>query len=237
MSGVPAQLTFDLEPRQALGAEDFLVSAANESALRTIERWPDWPHQAVVLCGPGQCGKSHLGQVWRLASGADRILAADLTEACVTRLAASGALLIENLEDGIGDERALFHLFNAARERGHSLLLTSRRPPAEMTIALPDLGSRLRAVPLVSIAAPDEALLKAVLVKHFSDRQLSVDPTVIAYLALRMERSMAMAEALVAAIDKRALASHRKVTRPLAGEVLEELGQSAGSAAHDDAEV
>ena len=234
MTGKPAQLIFDLAPRLALGAEDFLVSAANESALRTIERWPDWPHQAVVLCGPAQAGKTHLGQVWRLASGAAQTEARNLSDADVARLVESKALLIENLESGIGDERALFHLFNAAREQKLSLLLTTRQPPAEMHIALPDLSSRLRAVPLVSIAPPDEMLLKAVLVKHFSDRQLAVDPAVINYLALRMERSMAMAQSIVAAIDKRALESHRKVTRVLAAEVLTELGQMAHPVSGDD---
>ena len=234
MTGAPVQLTFDLAPRSALGAEDFLVSAANETALRTIERWPDWPHQAVVLCGPPQAGKTHLGQVWRLASGAEQVAACDLSDAHVRVLADAKALLIENLEAGIGDETALFHLFNAAREHGYSLLLTTQRPPAEMQIALPDLSSRLRAVPLVEIAPPDERLLKAVLVKHFSDRQLAVEPPVINYLAVRMERSMAMAEAVVAAMDKRALTSHRKVTRALAAEILAELGQPAHTAEHPE---
>ena len=228
MTGQPAQLTFDLAPRLALGAEDFLVSPSNETALRTIERWPDWPHHAVVLCGPAQAGKTHLGQVWRLASRAAQVAARDLAGTDVGRLVEARALLIENLEQGIGDERALFHLFNAAREQKLSMLLTTRQPPAEMQITLPDLASRLRAVPLVSIMPPDQMLLQAVLVKHFTDRQLGVDPPVIAYLMLRMERSMAMAQAVVAAIDKRALEQHRKVTRALAGEVLAELGQ------HDD---
>ncbi len=227
MTASPTQLTFNLAPRPALGAEDFLVSASNEMALRTIERWPDWSHHAVVLAGPAQSGKSHLGQVWRLASGAARIAACDIVEAHIERLQQSKALLIENLEDGIGNERVLFHMFNTSREHGHSLLLTTRRPPSEMVIALPDLRSRLLAVPLVVIVAPDETLLQAVLVKHFSDRQLVVDPSVISYIALRMERSMAMAEAIVAAVDERALASHRKVTRPLVAEVLAELDQSS----------
>ncbi len=226
MSGQPAQLTFDLVPRPALGAEDFLVSAANESALHIIERWPDWPHHAVVLEGPAQAGKTHLGQVWRLASGAETVAAPDLTGAQLTQLEAAGALLIENLERGIGDERILFHLLNAARENKRSLLLTSRVPVASLAIALPDLGSRLRAVPVVAISPPDTPLLKAVLVKHFSDRQLIVEPAVIDTIALRMERSMAMAEAVVAAVDQKALAMKRKVTRPLVLEVLAALGQS-----------
>jgi chromosomal replication initiation ATPase DnaA len=225
MSDTPAQLTFDLAPRPALGAEDFLVSPANEAALGWIERWPDWSHHALVLEGPAQAGKTHLGQVWRLASGAAQVASADLSEASVAALKSARALLIENLENGIGDERVLFHLLNAAREQQCSLLLTTRVPVASMAIALPDLGSRLRAVPIATIAPPDEALLKAVLVKHFADRQLAVEPAVISALALRIERSMAMAEAVVAAIDRRALAMKRKVTRVLAMEALAELGQ------------
>lgn len=225
MTGQPAQLTFDLAPRLALGAEDFLVSPSNEVALRTIERWPDWPHHAVVLVGPAQAGKTHLGHVWRLASRAARVNAEDISDAHMAVLADAKALLIENLENGIGDERALFHLLNAAREHGYFLLLTTRKPPGELVIALPDLGSRLRAVPMVSIEPPDEMLLKAVMIKHFSDRQLSVDPALIEYLALRIERSMAMAEQVVAAIDKRALVAHRKVTRALAAEILADLGR------------
>jgi chromosomal replication initiation ATPase DnaA len=226
MSTQPAQLTFDLAPRPALGAEDFLVSPANEGALHIIERWPDWPHHAVVIEGPAQAGKTHLGQVWRLASGAETVAAPDLCAAQLAQLEAAGALLVENLERGIGDERILFHLLNAARENKRSLLMTSRVPVASISISLPDLGSRLRAVPVVAIAPPDTALLKAVLVKHFSDRQLIVEPAVIDTIALRMERSMAMAEAVVSAIDRKALAMKRKVTRPLVLEVLQALGQS-----------
>lgn len=230
MSGAPAQMILDLTPRPALGAEDFLVSPANELALRTIESWPDWSHHALVLEGPAQSGKTHLGQVWRLMSGACQVMASEIAEADVTRLTAQGALLIENLERGIGDERTLFHLLNTAREHRSTVLLTTRLSPAEMPIGLPDLGSRLRAVPSVALLQPDEGLLKAVLVKHFSDRQILVEPLVIDYLAVRMERSMAAADALVAAIDRRALATKRRVTRVLAAEVLAELGRPADNA-------
>jgi chromosomal replication initiation ATPase DnaA len=227
MSSEPVQLTFDLAPRPALGAEDFLVSPANEAALRSIEAWPAWPHHALVLAGPARSGKTHLGQVWRLASGADMVLAQSLTEAAIERLEACGALLVENLEEGLTDERVLFHLLNTAREKRLSVLLTTRVPVAALPIALPDLSSRLKAVPATAIAEPDTALLKAVLVKHFADRQLVVEPAIVDTIAARMERSMAMAHALVAAIDERSLARKRKVTRPLVLEVLAEHGAPA----------
>ena len=133
-------------------------------------------------------------------------------------------MLVEDLHAGIGDERALFHLLNLVREHKLSMLLTSRTPPGEIAAGLPDLRSRLRALPFVAIAAPDEALLKAVLVKHFADRQLAVEPHLVAYIALRMERSMEAAARIVAQIDRAAMASHRKVTRALAAEVLADAG-------------
>jgi chromosomal replication initiation ATPase DnaA len=223
MSPQPTQLTFDLAPRPALGAEDFLVSPSNEEALRSIEAWPAWPHHALILHGPAQSGKTHLGQVWRLASGADAVCATELVESHIERLEACGALLIENLERGIASERLLFHVLNTTREKRLSLLLTTRTPAAGLAIALPDLSSRLKAVPATTIAAPDPLLLKAVLVKHFADRQLVVEPAIVETIALRMERSMAMAHKLVGAIDERSLARKRKVTRALVLEVLAEL--------------
>ena len=170
------------------------------------------------MVAPARAGKSHLGNVWRLKSGAARLAAARLSEGDVAKV--DGALLIEDLHAGIADERILFHLLNLVREARLSMLLTSRVPPGELAIGLADLRSRLRALPLVTIDKPDEALLKAVLVKQFADRQLIVEPHVITHIALHMEQSMEAAAKIVADIDRAAMAAHRKVTRALAGEIL-----------------
>ena len=135
-------------------------------------------------------------------------------------VAAGNALLVEDLHSGIGSERALFHLLNLAREHSRTMLLTSRVAPGALPVGLPDLRSRLRALPLIEIAPPDAALLRAVLVKQFADRQLVVEPHVIAHLALHMEQSMEAAAAIVAELDRAAMASHRRITRGLAGEIL-----------------
>jgi len=224
----PDQLVLDLPHRAALGVHDFLISPANRAAADVIDLWPDWPQASVAVVAPRHAGKTHLANVWRLKSGAARLEALTLREADVPAAAAHGAVLVEDLHAGIADERALFHLLNLVREHKLSMLLTSRKPPGEIAASLPDLRSRLRALPLVTIDPPDEALLKAVLVKHFTDRQLAVEPGVIAYIALRMERSMEAAAAIVADIDRAAMAAHRKVTRSLAAQVL---AQSAGAAA------
>jgi chromosomal replication initiation ATPase DnaA len=191
-----------------------------------IDRWPHWPHPASLVAGPLGSGKSHLANVWRLRSGADVISAGALDDAAVAALPDGGALVVEDPDRGIADEKALFHLLNRARESKLAVLITSRVPPGEQEFRVPDLRSRLRALPLVEVQPPDEVLLKAVLVKLFSDRQLNVEPPVIDYLSLRMERSMAAANRIVAAVDGLALAKHRKVTRPLAAEALASLGET-----------
>ncbi|HXE88012.1 MAG TPA: DnaA/Hda family protein [Hyphomicrobiaceae bacterium] len=228
MSAGPDQLVLDLPHRAALGVHDFLISPSNRAAADTIDLWPNWPQASVAVVAPAHAGKTHLGNVWRLKSGAARLEAPALSEADVPAAAAHGAVLVEDLHAGIADERALFHLLNLVREHKLSVLLTSRTPPGEIEASLPDLRSRLRALPLVTIEPPDETLLKAVLVKHFTDRQLIVEPGVIAYIALRMERSMEAAAAIVAAIDRTAMAGHRKVTRVLAAEVLAQAARVAG---------
>lgn len=225
MTASPRQLVFDLAHRQALGAEDFLVSRSNAVAVEMIDRWPQWPHPASLVAGPQGSGKSHIANVWRLRSGGGIVTAADLEDATVASLADGAAIVVEDLDRGIADEKALFHLLNRARESKLSVLLTSRVPPGEQEFRVPDLRSRLRALPLAEMQPPDETLLKAVLVKLFDDRQLSVEPQVIDYLNVRMERSMAAANQVVAAVDRLALATHRKVTRPLAAEALAGLGE------------
>ena len=237
-SQLPRQLIFDLGCRAALGAEDFLVSPSNEEAVAMVDRWPDWSHWAVVVCGPRRSGKSHLANVWRMKSAALDLDGASLTIEEVSSVTGARAIVVEDIDRAIGDEQALFHLLNLAREHRLSILMTSSRAPGDLEIALPDLRSRLCALPLVNILEPDERLLRAVLVKHFCDRQLTVEPPVIDYLALYMERSMQGAAEVVAEIDRKALATRRKVSQRLASEVLVALsnGNEAEVARSDGAE-
>jgi chromosomal replication initiation ATPase DnaA len=148
MTGVPDQLTLDLPHRPALGAEDFLISGSNQAAADIVDRWPDWPHRSVVVVAPPGAGKTHLANVWRLKSGAAAFAASALSEPDVAR--ATGALLIEDLHAGIGDQRALFHLLNLVREHKLSMLPTSRLARGELDVSVPDLRSPLRALPVVT---------------------------------------------------------------------------------------
>ncbi len=226
MSAQPRQLAFDLPVRAALGAEDFMASRANADALALVDRWPDWPHWAAVVVGPAQSGKSHLAHVWRFRSNALVTTARDMHESLAMAFRSAKALVVEELEQGSNDEQMLFHLLNIAREHRLSILFTSRTAPGDLAITFPDLRSRLRALPVVHITAPDEALLETVLVKHFADRQLTVEPATVSYIVRNMERSFAAAAAVVDAIDRRSLEAKRRVTKLLAKAAMIELGAS-----------
>lgn len=228
MTTRPRQLAFDLVFRAARGREDFLVSRVNEAAVDAIDRWRSWHQQTQAIAGPAGSGKTHLVEVWRTMTGAARVRAGDLSEDTVGEATAAGAVAVEDLDRGIGDERVLFHLFNLAREGRLSLLLTTQALPGEIEISLPDLRSRLRAVPLTRIEPPDEALLRALLVKLMADRQLEISPKVIEYVVKRMERSADMARRFVRELDRHALAARRDLTIPLAREVLDGLAGQPG---------
>lgn len=219
------QLALDLGHRAALGREDFLVSVCNEAAVDWLDRWPDWRAPGLFVWGEPASGKSHLGQVWCARAGARSLSARELDQLDVAAtVARSPRLFVDDADAAAGvrdREETLLHLYNHALEEGGTVLLAAVAPPARWTISIADLASRLRALPAVEIGAPDDALLAAVLVKHFSDRQLQVGEGVIAYLLARMERSFAAAARMVADIDRRALEGRRPVTVPLVREVIE----------------
>ena len=216
------QLPLDLGFRPALGRADFLVAPCNEAAISWLDRWPAWPGPALALYGPAGSGKTHLGEVWRARSGALSVATAALTPAAVPRLlGAAKAALVDDADRA--DEEALLHLYNLLAERSGHLLLVAREPPARWGIELADLRSRLLAALAVAVEPPDDAVLGAVLVKLFADRQLDVGREVVAYLLVQLERSFAAARQVVAELDAASLAEGRAVTVPLTRAVLSRL--------------
>jgi chromosomal replication initiation ATPase DnaA len=220
---VTRQLAFDLPSRAAYRREDFFASSANAHALAAVEGWRGWPGGKLLLVGPAGAGKTHLAHLWAQDCGAVIVAGADLAAADLPALAEGGAVAVEDAEAVAGApeaESALFHLHNLVVQRGH-LLLTARTPARDWGMRLPDLKSRVEAASVARIEAPDDALLSAVLVKLFADRQTLVQPALIPWLAARMERSIDAARALVAALDARALAEGKPITRATAKGLLD----------------
>ena len=218
------QLSFDLPAREARGREDFFVSAANAAAVAMIEGWQGWPARKLALTGPSGAGKTHLAHVWAGLSGARIIPARGLAAADIPALA-PGPIAIEDCDAIAGDrpaEEALFHLHNLALAEGQSLLFTAGAAPNHWPMTLPDLASRMQATPTVQIAPPDDALLAAVMMKLFADRQLSPSPATLPFLVRRIDRSFAAARDIVALLDTASLELRRPITQSLARDVLDD---------------
>lgn len=216
------QIPLDLPVRAALGREDFLVSEGNALAVAQIDGWRDWPGRRLALVGPEGAGKTHLAAVWAQEAGARVIRADALAEEDLGKLAALSGVAVEDA-DRLADpaaERALFHLHNRLEAAGGALLLTGREAPARWPVALPDLRTRLAALPVARIAEPDDALTERLVEKLFADRGVEPEKGLARWLALRAPRDhRALAEA-VAVIDRAALAAAQKPHRRLARRAL-----------------
>ena len=223
-----SQLPLDLQFMSSQGRDDFIIGESNQLAATWIDRWPDWPGQYRVLnlVGPAASGKGHLASIWREQSGATVFssLGEWRPETDIDHTVLEGPV-----PGPQWPEEALFHLINGAARDGRSVLITSREPVAGLGWQLADLKSRLRAINLVGLDRPDDALLRRLLEKYFADRQLAVAGQVLDYMVSRMERSFQAVQTIAAAMGRRSLATQRSLTLPLAREIMAELSEGVHS--------
>jgi chromosomal replication initiation ATPase DnaA len=210
------QLRLSLRKALPLTRDAFVEGPSNAVARAALDAWPRWPGGTLALIGPEGVGKSHLAQAWAAAAKA---VALDRSAPDVARAAGRPALL-EDVDQGC-DEEALFHLINQAAHAGAGLLLTARTAPAAWACALPDLRSRLNAMTVAEIAAPDDDVLRGVLSNFFRERNIKPHDDVYPYLLRRMERSIAGAREIVRRLDETEDVEIRPVSRVLARQILE----------------
>jgi chromosomal replication initiation ATPase DnaA len=218
------QLPIDLPTDASYREEDFLVSNCNSEAWARITRWPQWDTRILLLQGEPQSGKTHLAHIWAARSTAPFLPARQLTDAQNPDALFDNnqALVIEDIEQLVS-EIALFHLLNAVKaSQQYWLLLTRNNRHNWEDVKLPDLRSRLQALPQAEIKTPDDHLLGALLLKHFHDRQVTVGEGVIHYLLPRMERSYAAVLKVAEALDKEAIACKTPITLAMARQLLTE---------------
>lgn len=213
---------------------DFVAAPSNAVARAWLLGRTAWPDRRLALWGARGCGKTHLLEIWAAEHDAVLLAGPDLTRADVARIFGAGrgsgivAIAVDDAER-CGDERAVLHLLNGAREHGMALALSGRRAPAHWPVTLPDLGSRLRATMAVQVRQPEDMLLRIVLLRLLAERQIVVAPAVVDWLLPRLPRTAATMLEVARRLDHAALATGRAVTRAMA---ISELGDLL---AHDPA--
>jgi chromosomal replication initiation ATPase DnaA len=230
-----AQLPLAFDAKRSYARADFVPGAANEAALALVDAWPDWPARVCALWGPHGSGKTHLSQIWRARAEAEALSLAELSAARVAELGAGSAFVLDDADAAAGGP-ALFHLLNFVNQSGGWLLLTGVLPPQRWATPVPDLHSRLTAVPGAALQAPDEALIARVLLKLFADRQLKLPEALIAYLVPRLRRSFAEAERIVVLIDGLALEQKRNISVEIGAQAVKLLEAERGEGSADNPE-
>jgi len=218
----PEQLVLDIGYAASFARDDLIVSPANTAAVHLIDVWPGWITPVSIIVGPSGTGKTHLVSAWQSKSGAKLFATSQMGEA-VGAAREGAAIVIDDFDQEVADEVALFHLINTVREAGSYLLITTAKAIDLSTIQTPDLASRLRAATSIAIEAPDDALLRGVFAKLFADRQLLVDPGVVDYCIVRMPRSLQSVVSLISELDRASMSRKRPITARFAGEVLDSL--------------
>ena len=221
MQQIPLALPHDA----AMGADDFLVTDSNREAVAWIDKWPDWPTHGLVLTGLSGSGKTHLLNLWLEKSGGRLVTLPELIALNAVALTTdTNAIALDDANAIAGNaaaEESLFHLYNHLKTDKGFLLLTMSCGVGQVGFALPDLRSRLLTLPATGLGAPDDALLEALIVKQFRDRQITLDAGVVSYLAARTSRDAASIRDLVERLDLASLAEGRKITVALARIILE----------------
>lgn len=219
----PEQLLLELPINEALAEEDFLPSNSNKEAITWIGNWPNWSDgHCLILYGPNGCGKTHLSHVWQKMTGAQIIKLDQLRSFDFTN-SENFLMIIEDVMTDVKTHDAqenLLHLYNWIMEQGGYLLLTSNKHPKKWGIELADLSSRLLAANAVKIKHPDDELLKAVIIKQFTDRQVKISEKVLNYIMKNTERSFFAIRKLVSEIDEISLTEKKKITTAIVKRAL-----------------
>lgn len=214
------QLSFDMSAAPIYRWENYYVSPANEEAVNYIRQWPMWNNRTAVIVGPAFGGKSHLAHLWQQESRAEFLDLKTLSQEEITKkIMAHPFCIVENLRDEDLTEKLLV-LYNLIQENQGYLLLSATQAPSDMHTKIPDLASRLNAVPVLRIKAPEDDLLKALLVKRFADQQLAVPTPVIEYILKHMERSYQAVQTISQHMDQLSLQHKRNLTVPFVKEIL-----------------
>lgn len=196
-------------------SEDFYISPANNQAYEYISKWPNWGNEVfsniLLIYGETGSGKTHLAHIWQNLSNASLLHADSFSK--------ENSLILEDID--YIDQEFLLHLINTTKENKQYLLLTSTSSPKNLNFPLADLQSRIMSIPSIAIDFPDQELLKAVLLKHLTDRNLKISSVAMDYITPRIDRSFSKLRIFIEKLDFLSKLYKKPLTIPLIKQALE----------------
>ena len=209
------QLYFDIPSKTSFDLENYIVSDSNSFAFDTIVKMLKDKIEIGVITGPAFSGKTHLSRILLNNMENNNVSYFDRDyEGVRPNIETSKLLILENIDKVMIDnaEEDLLHIINFVKENKKKLLMTSRKPIAEIKTQLEDLKSRLNSILEAKINQPDDELVRLILIKIFNDKQLKIKPDVINYLSKRIDRSYKSINNFVKKIDEFSLEKGKKIS-------------------------
>ena len=211
-------LKFELE--QNFTYDDFFVSKCNYFAFSLIESWPKWEKNILNIYGEKFSGKSHLSEIFKKKNKAIIIKNNEINEEFFKKIRFYENIILDNLEY-INDENILYSIINFVEQYNKYLIVNSINPINTLDFTLPDLKSRLKNCVYAKIEKPDDDMIFALILKHFSDRQIKIEKKVIEYITKRIERSYGKILNFIYKVDQFSLINKKSIDYKVIKKILE----------------
>ena len=214
------QLIFKFPFKTKYYDEDYYVSTNNFSAYKLIESWPNWPDKWVNIFGPSGCGKTHLSNILKKKINSVLFLdAKEINEKTISNFEKIECLIIDNYEKNI-DEKILYSILNQSKQLNRYVVLNSILPIKDINFKLQDLESRAKSFINLGIELPTDDLLRVIISKSFSDKQIVITPKISEYIIKNIERSYEKVFKFIKEIDDLSLSSGKSININLIKKVL-----------------
>ena len=214
-----SQLIFNFPFTTNYFEEDFFVSSSNFEAYKLIETWPKWPSRNINIYGPTGCGKSHLASILKKKINSFFINASDISNNSLALIKLKECLIIDNYENNI-EENLLYTIINQTHQSNQYVIINSDQSINSLEIKLEDLKSRLNSFSKITIDLPTDDLIKVVLTKNFSDKQIQVDNKLIDFILKHINRSYEDIFNFIKKIDELSLSTGKSININLIKKVL-----------------
>ena len=213
------QLLLKFNQKQNFNYEDFFVSKSNYFAFALIEKWPKWEKNIVNIYGEKSSGKTHLANIFYKKNKTIKITEDQLNDEIIKKLKVYENIILEDFKNKT-DERLLYSLFDLVDNDNKYLLINSLKPISEMNFLLDDLKSRSKNCLFAKIENPDDDLMFAIIVKSFSDKQITVDKKLINFIIKRIDRSYGKISDFIYKIDELSLKKKKPINIKTIKEIL-----------------